>query len=82
MDPERIQHKSTRKEFEQACLKLAGRKERASLVFLFIEGHGSYDGKTYKLNLVGPDSTARELADALYSIPGGYASSYPNFSFR
>ena len=69
MDPERIQHKSTRKEFEQACLKLAGRKERASLVFLFIEGHGSYDGKTYKLNLVGPDSTARELADALYSIP-------------
>ena len=62
LDPALIQHKSTRKEFEQVCLKLAGRKEKANLVFVFIEGHGSYDGKTYKLNLVGPDSTAGELA--------------------
>lgn len=69
VDPDLIQHKSSRKELEQACLELAGRKEKARLVFVFIEGHGSYDGKTYKLNLVGPDTTAWELADILYSIP-------------
>jgi hypothetical protein len=39
------------------------------LVFVFIEGHGSYDGKVYKLNLVGPDPTALDLATMLYSIP-------------
>lgn len=69
MDPDLIQHTSTRKQLEQVCLKLAGRKEKTNLVFVFIEGHGSWDGKIYKLNLVGPDSTGGELASILYSIP-------------
>ena len=43
--------------------------DEGDLVFVFIEGHGSYDGKSYKLNLVGPDPTAWELAETLYSIP-------------
>ena len=69
-DPDIIQYKSTRKGLEEACLSLAGRVEKDDLVFVFIDGHGSYDGKTYKLNLVGsPDPTAWELASMLYSIP-------------
>ncbi len=69
MDPELIQYKSTRKGLEEVCLNLAKRVDEDDLVFIFIEGHGSYDGKTYKLNLVGPDPTDWELAAILYSIP-------------
>ena len=71
MDPDLIRHKSTREGFEEACQHLSSRAKTSDLVFVFIEGHGSYDGKTYKLNLAGPDPTARELAEILYSIPAG-----------
>jgi hypothetical protein len=69
MDPSLIQYKSTREDLEEACLNLSQRVKKTDLVFVFIEGHGNFDGKTYKLNLVGPDPTAYELADILYSIP-------------
>ncbi|MEJ2110328.1 MAG: hypothetical protein P8Z37_10525, partial [Acidobacteriota bacterium] len=71
LDPDLIQHKSTRKDLEKACLELSGRVQENDLVFVFIEGHGSYDGKNYKLNLVGPDPNSWELAEILYSIPAG-----------
>jgi len=42
--------------------------EKEDLIFVFIEGHGNYDGKIYKLNLV--DQILRPKAAAtLYSIP-------------
>jgi hypothetical protein len=69
LDPDLIQYQSTREGLEKACLDLSKRVQKADLVFVFIEGHGSNDGKTYKLNLVGPDPTASELASILYSIP-------------
>jgi hypothetical protein len=69
VDPDLVQHKSTRKGLKEACLSLAKLAGKDDLVFVFIEGHGSYDGKAYKLNLVGPDPTAWELAAVLYSIP-------------
>ncbi len=68
-NPEMIQHKSTRVDLQAVCRDLAARVKKDDLVFVFIEGHGDYDGKTYKLNLVGPDPTAEELASMLYSIP-------------
>jgi hypothetical protein len=34
-------------------------------------GHGTSDKSGYKLNLVGPDPTAEELAAAVYGIPAG-----------
>jgi hypothetical protein len=71
MDPKLIRYQSTREDLEKACLDLSKRVQKADLVFVFIEGHGSFDGKTYKLNLVGPDPTASELASILYSIPAG-----------
>jgi hypothetical protein len=68
-DPKLIQRKSTRQDLQAVCRDLAGRVSREDLMFVFIEGHGEYDGKTYKLNLVGPDPTAENLAEMLYSIP-------------
>jgi hypothetical protein len=67
--PDLIQHKATIESLQELCRNLATRVKREDLVFVFIEGHGDYDGKTYKLNLVGPDPTAEELAAMLYSIP-------------
>jgi hypothetical protein len=68
-DPGLIQYKSTRDNLQAVCLKLAGQVQKEDLVFIFIEGHGDYDGKSYKLNLVGPDPTADDLAAILYAIP-------------
>jgi hypothetical protein len=67
--PDLVQHPSTLKGLEAVCRDFAGRVKNEDLVFVFIDGHGSYDGKTYKLNLVGPDPTAETLAAILYSIP-------------
>jgi hypothetical protein len=68
-DPGLIQYKSTRENLQAVSFKLAGQVQKDDLVFVFIEGHGDYDGKVYKLNLVGPDPTAEDLAAVLYAIP-------------
>jgi hypothetical protein len=68
LKPELIGYKSTMESFKTVCRNLASRVKKEDLVFVFIEGHGNYDGNVYKLNLVGPDPTAEELASALYSI--------------
>jgi hypothetical protein len=68
-NPAIVQHKSTREALQAVCRDLSVRVNKTDLVFVFIEGHGDYDGKVYKLNLVGPDPTADELASMLYSIP-------------
>ena len=67
--PDLTQRQSTLENLKAVCRDLAGRVKKEDLVFVFIDGHGSYDGKTYKLNLVGPDPTAEDLAALLYSIP-------------
>jgi hypothetical protein len=68
-DPAVIQYKSTRENVQKLSLEISRRARKEDLVFVFIAGHGSSDGKVYKLNLVGPDPTAEELADMLYAIP-------------
>lgn len=68
-DPGLIHYKSTRDNLQAACRSLAGRVQKDDLVFVFIEGHGDYDGKIYKLNLVGPDPAAEDLAAMLYALP-------------
>ena len=67
--PDLVQRQSTLENLQVVCRDLANRAKKEDLVFVFIDGHGSYDGKTYKLNLVGPDPTAENLAALLYSIP-------------
>jgi hypothetical protein len=68
-DPGMIQQKSTLQGLQEVCRDFAVRVKKEDLVFVFIEGHGNYDGDVYKLNLVGPDPTASDLAAMLYSIP-------------
>jgi hypothetical protein len=68
-NPDLIQHKSTLENLHIVLRNLAGRVNKDDRVFIFIEGHGSYDGKRYTLNLVGPDPTAEDLAEILFSIP-------------
>src|SRR5437867_3458594 len=68
-DPTLIRYKSTRENLESVCREIAGKARKEDLVFVFITGHGNFDGKVYKLNLPGPDPTAEELAAILYSIP-------------
>jgi hypothetical protein len=70
LNPELIKHQSTRENLQAVCLNLSGRVKKEDLLFVFMEGHGSYDGQTYQLNLVGRhDPTAEDLAAMLYAIP-------------
>jgi len=71
LNPELIQHKATLENLRTAIRKLAGQIKEKDTVFVFLEGHGSYDGETYKLNLAGPDPTAKDLAALFDSIPSG-----------
>ena len=63
--PDLIQYKSNSESLREACRKLSARVKKNDLMLVFIEGHGDYDGKVYRLNLVGPDPTAEELAAIL-----------------
>jgi hypothetical protein len=67
--PAQIEHQSTKENLAKVCKEIAARSRADDTVFVFFEGHGSFDGKTYKLNLVGPDPAAEELAAILYAIP-------------
>ncbi len=64
-----VQYRSTRENLQRVCRDIAARSGKDDLVFVFIDGHGSFDRDSYKLNLVGPDPDAEELAAMLYSIP-------------
>ena len=68
-NPAVIANKSTRGNLLEVCRSLASKVKDEDLIFVFIDGHGSYDGKTYKLNLVGPDPTAEDLAEMINLIP-------------
>jgi hypothetical protein len=68
-NPDMIRRKATREALQALCRELVSRVQPEDLMFVFIEGHGNYDGQSYKLNLVGPDPTGEELASILYSIP-------------
>jgi hypothetical protein len=69
LNPAQILQLSTKENLAKVCKEIAARSGAEDTVFVFLEGHGSSDGKSYKLNLVGPDPTAEELAAILYSIP-------------
>jgi hypothetical protein len=68
-DSSLVQFKSTRENLEKVAGDLAPKVGKEDMVFVFLLGHGSAEGNVYKLNLVGPDPTADELAKLLYSIP-------------
>jgi hypothetical protein len=68
--PAEIQYQSTRANLAKACKDIAGRAGKEDVIFIFLQGHGDSDGKSYRFNMVGhPDPTAVELATMFDSIP-------------
>jgi hypothetical protein len=61
--------KATREALEKSFASLAAKVKPADSLAVFLVGHGSYDGETYKLNLPGPDIDADALAKLLKSVP-------------
>lgn len=49
--------------------KLSTQMDANNVLFVFLIGHGSYDGKESKFNLVGPDLSASEYNTLLSALP-------------
>lgn len=49
--------------------ELAGKAGRGQPVFIFLIGHGSFDGEVSRINLPGPDLPGTALAEMLRGLP-------------
>ena len=50
--------------------ELAARMDEQSVLFVLLLGHGTFDGRDARFNLVGPDLTAAEWAALVDPLPG------------
>src|SRR5205085_1558637 len=60
---------ATAEEVKRTFATLKSELDPNNIVFVFFIGHGSYDGKESKFNLVGPDLSAFEYNALLSSLP-------------
>ena len=60
---------ATAEEVKRTFATLKSELDPNNVVFVFFIGHGSYDGKESKFNLVGPDLSAFEYNVLLSSLP-------------
>lgn len=65
-DPRRDESESDSRRFRRAIAQAAD--EENEPLWILLLGHGTFDGKTAKFNLRGPDLTATELAEWLRSL--------------
>ena len=68
-DPKRATGKSTKAEVGRALTAIAKQAKEEDVVFVVLIGHGTFDGKIAKFNLVGPDMTPANFEPLLESIP-------------
>lgn len=61
--------RATAEEVKATFASLKSQLDANNILFLFLIGHGSYDGKESKFNLVGPDLSATEYNALLSSLP-------------
>ena len=61
--------KSTADEVRRTFTSLRSELASDNVLFVFLIGHGSYDGKEAKFNLVGPDLSALEYNNLLTQLP-------------
>ena len=61
--------RATAEEVKSTFATLKSQLDTNNILFLFLIGHGSYDGKESKFNLVGPDLSATEYNALLSSLP-------------
>ena len=60
--------RSTREAITQAIDAIGKRASKDDVVFVMLIGHGTFDGKTAKFNLPGPDMTPADFASLLKKI--------------
>jgi hypothetical protein len=60
--------KTTQAEIKDAFAHLKDQVKPADTFFLFLIGHGSYDGLEYKFNNMGPDLTGTDFSKLLSSL--------------
>jgi hypothetical protein len=60
---------ATADEVRRAFTRLRSELNANNVLFLFLIGHGSYDGREAKFNLVGPDLSASEYNNLLSALP-------------
>lgn len=61
--------RSTAEEVKRTFATLKSQLDANNVLFVFLIGHGSFDGKESKFNLVGPDLSATEYNALLASLP-------------
>jgi hypothetical protein len=61
--------RATAEEVKRAFTALKSQLDANNVLFVFLIGHGSFDGKESKFNLVGPDLSASEYNALLSSLP-------------
>ena len=62
--------RATREGVRRALRELAPRMDEQSVLLVLLLGHGTFDGREARFNLVGPDLTAREWAALVDPLPG------------
>ena len=60
---------ATAEEVKRTFAALKSQLDANNILFVFLIGHGSFDGKESKFNLVGPDLSASEYNALLSSLP-------------
>ncbi len=61
---------ATREGVRRAVRELAARMDEQSVLFVLLLGHGTFDGREARFNLVGPDLAAAEWAALVDPLPG------------
>jgi hypothetical protein len=61
--------KATADEVKKTLTTLKSELQQDNVLFVFFIGHGSFDGKESKFNLVGPDLAAAEYNNLLSALP-------------
>jgi len=67
--PEARATRSTAEEVKRTFAELKSELNAGSPLFIFLIGHGTWDGKEAKFSLVGPDLSAAEYNSLLSSLP-------------
>lgn len=61
--------RATAEELRRAFASLREKTTPESTVFVFLIGHGTFDGRAAKFSLVGPDMSAAEYAGLINAVP-------------
>ena len=67
--PQANQLRATAEEVKRTFTSLKGELSPENVLFVFLIGHGSFDGKEAKFNLVGPDLSSHDYNSLLTQLP-------------